>query len=242
LNPAYLRAISDAARIVRRRLPPSNSIELQDLVQVGCERVLRYVREGMPPVFAFICARDGMMEESCRWAQKAWVTVPGKLHRGKYAKRVRRGDPPILTGLHEWHRSIPAPDMALLIDIKRTLLTMPLREAVAWHSQHQLDKPAHQLAPEFGVTPTRVVQLAAAANLRLRNVVDPEGEMRPSNTIILSNWKEKHRHDTRQRYSELRRLGASVKMATRGAKSANLYADTVRILQTELRPLAKCGP
>lgn len=244
MNPAYLRAISDAARYVRRRLPSSNTIELQDLVQVGCERVLRYVREGLPPVVAFICARDGMVEESRRWAQKTWVAAEGrkKLHLGKYAPRVRSGPAPRLTGLHEWHRCVPAPDMALLIDIKRTLLTLPLREAVAWHAQHQLDKPAHELAPEFGVSPTRVVQLAAAANGKLRAAVDPDGEMRPSNTIILSTWKEKYRHERRQRYQELRDLGASVKMATRGAKSTRLFADTVRILQAGPRPIAKCGP
>ena len=114
MNPAYLRAISDAARYVRRRLPSSNTIELQDLVQVGCERVLRYVREGMPPVVAFICARDGMVEESRRWAQNAWAPTRGKPIGGKYAKSRRIGEAPVLTGLHEWYRATPAPDMALL--------------------------------------------------------------------------------------------------------------------------------
>lgn len=241
MNPIYLRAISDAARYVRSRLPSSNTIELQDLVQVGCERVLRYVREGLPPVVAFICARDGMVEESRRWAQNAWAPSRGKLIRGKYAKMRRIGDAPRLTGFHEWHRCIPAPDMALLIDIKRTLLSLPLREAVAWHSQHQLDRPAHELAPEFGVSHMRIVQLARAANDKLRTVVDPDGEMRPSNTIVLATARQRYNHETQRRYRELRDLGASRKMALRGAKSPRLFADATRILQAGPRPLAKCG-
>jgi hypothetical protein len=131
---------------------------------------------------------------------------------------------------------VPTPDLALLIDVKRTLLSLPLREAVAWYSQRQLDEPSRKLAPEFGVTHTRVVQLAAAANDKLRQVVDPDREVRPSNTIILSDWKAKHRHERRLRYGELRRLGASVKMATRGSKSPKLFSDAVRILQH--RPVA----
>jgi hypothetical protein len=179
----------------------------------------------------FVSVKHAMHEAALEWGQNAWVESSGKRSPLGYARRRRTGEPPQLTGLHEWHRIVPTPDLALLIDIKRTLLSMPLREAVAWYSQRQLDEPAHKLAPEFGVTRGRVVQLAAAANDKLRQVVDPDREMRPSNTIILSDWKAKHRHERCQRYGELRRLGASVKMATRGAKSTKLFSGALRILQ-----------
>ena len=240
----FARPISDAARIVRRTLPSSNSMELDDLVQAGWLHATRYLQgaESASRTLVFVAVKLAMREAARAWAQNSWVDGPGKRSKKGYARRRRYGEPPILTGFQEWHRCVPTPDLALFIDVKRALLSMPLREAVAWHSQHQLDTPAHKLAPEFGVSCTRVVQLAAAANSKLRQVVDPDGEMRLSNTIILSDWKEKHRHERRQRYGELRRLGASVKMATRGAASARKFSDAVRILQHGLAPLAKCGP
>lgn len=229
----FARPISDAARIVRSGLPSSNTIELCDLVQAGWLHATRYLQgaESVSRTLVFVSVKHAMHQAALEWGQHAWVDSGGKRSRRGYARRRRYGDPPELTGLHEWHRCVPTPDLALLIDVKRTLLAMPLREAVAWYSQRQLDEPAHKLAPEFGVTHTRVVQLAAAANDKLRQVVDPDREVRPSNTIILSDWKAKYRHERRQRYGELRRLGASVKMATRGSKSAKLFSDAVRILQ-----------
>jgi|GEM_PF-5261060 len=238
----FARPISDAARIVRRGLPSSNTIELCDLVQAGWLHATRYLQgaESASRLLVFVSVKHAMHAAALEWGQNAWADSSGKRSPLGYARRRRLGDPPQLTGLHEWHRIVPTPDLALLIDIKRALLSMPLREAVAWYSQRQLDEPSHKLAPEFGVTRTRVVQLAAAANDKLRQVVDPDGEMRPSNTIILSDWKAKHRHDRRQRYGELRRLGASVKMATRGAKSPKLFSNAVRILQHGPAPSAPC--
>jgi hypothetical protein len=240
----FARPISDAARIVRSGLPSSNTIELCDLVQAGWLHAVRYLQgaESASRTLIFVSVKHAMHQAALDWGQHAWATTSGKRSARGHARRRRIGDPPKLTGLHEWHRCVPTPDLALMIDIKRTLLSMPLREAVSWYSQRQLDEPSHKLAPEFGVTHTRVVQLAAAANDKLRQVIDPDREMRPSNTIILSDWKAKYRHERNQRYGELRRLGASVKTAQRGAKSVRLYADAMRVLHTELKPLRKCGP
>jgi len=239
----FARPISDAARIVRSGLPSSNTIELCDLVQAGWLHATRYLQgaESVSRTLVFVSVKHAMHQSALEWGQHAWADAGGKRSKRGYAQRRRYGDPPQLTGFHEWHRCVPTPDLEMLIDVKRTLLSMPLREAVAWYSQRQLEEPAHKLAPEFGVSKGRVVQLAEMANDKLREAVDPEREMRPSNTIILSDWKAKHRHERRQRYGELRRLGASVKMATRGAKSAKLYSDAVRILQHGPAPIAKCG-
>jgi hypothetical protein len=246
----FAKPISDAARRVRSRLPRSNTIEIEDLVQVGWERVTRYLAGHDGPVsevLVFITARQGMLEEAARWGGNAWQPD----QRGK-SRRI--GPPPRLTGYHEWMRSVPCPDIELWIDIKRTLLAMPLREAASWYSRHVLDEPVGKLAPEFGVGRGRVCQYEIAARARLREVASGGEPIRQSSARIFGTARLRLDQVVRQRYAELRQLGASTKQATRGAKSPNCYASAVRQLQATpadqfthlrrrgMRPIAKCGP
>lgn len=166
----FAQPITDAARYVRRRLPASNGIELADLVQVGWERVTRYLSgaESASTTLVFVTAKQGMLEEARRWAGNAWAPVPGraKSKRG-FERRERTGDAPRLTGIQEWHRSCSL-DVELLIDIKRALLAMPLRHAASWYSRHVLNERVGTLGPEFGVSRGRVCQYEMAARASLR--------------------------------------------------------------------------
>lgn len=160
----FAKPISDAARHVRARLPRSNTIELADLVQIGWERVTRYLRgaSSAHTTLVFVCAKQGMFDEAARWAGNAWAPdAAGK------ARRI--GEAPAFTGEHEWH-SCTRLDVDLLIDIKRALLSMPLREAASWYSRHMLDERVGTLGPEFGVSRGRICQYEMAARARLRAV------------------------------------------------------------------------
>src|SRR5690606_39941971 len=60
----FAKPITDATRYVRRHLPTSNSIELADLVQVGWERVTRYLSgaDSASTALVFVTAKQGMLE------------------------------------------------------------------------------------------------------------------------------------------------------------------------------------
>lgn len=161
----FAKPITDAARHVRARLPRSNTIELADLVQVGWERVTRYLSGAAvaSTTLVFVCAKQGMVEEAARWASNAWAPDSS-------GKPRRTGKAPAFTGVHEWHRTTTL-DVDLLIDIKRTLLSMPLREAASWYSRHMLDERVGSLGPEFGVSRSRICQYELAARAKLQAAV-----------------------------------------------------------------------
>ena len=219
MNPAYLRAISDAARYVRNRLPRSNSIELQDLVQVGHEKVLRYVRDGQQPVVAFICARDAMFQEA-RW----W--------RGG-SRDARTPAPDLSTSpVHRWHRHTEL-DVEFLIDLKREIFRLPLHHAAAWYSRHVLDEPVGTIAAGLGVSRGSVCLYEIAARKRLREAVEAGEPLRQSGKRILGTPALRANAVQRERYAELRRLGASRHAALRGAKSPTCFSSALRRLAAE---------
>jgi hypothetical protein len=151
----YMPAISDAARIVKAALPPGNGLELADLVNIGAERVLRYGPSSR--VLAFVCAKQGMQYEVQRW------------RAGRQARRLR---PDFVEYDDDWDASAwrrsAALDVELLIDLKRALLAMQLREAVAWYSHHWIGEELGHLEQEFGVTESRIRQYIAAALDKLK--------------------------------------------------------------------------
>ena len=200
-------------------------MDLGDLVQVGWERVTRYLAGGTAhPTLVFICARDAMLEESRRWRG---LPADGRTLRAWRASGGdERGDS------FGWPRYTPAPDIELLIDVKRTLLAMRLREAAAWYSRHVLDEPVGKLGPEFGVSRGRVCQYEIAARERLKEVALAGEVPRTCKARIMGTAKLRRHVDERARYAELRALGATVRQATRGAKSAHAFA----CMQRQLAP------
>lgn len=223
----FAKPISDAARIVRRQLPASNSLELADLVQIGWERVARYLGDApVSTVLVFVCAKQGMLEEARHWA--------GCQHAKDGHGHPRRiGAAPRLEGYQEWFSFTPAPPIELLIDVYRTLLAMPLRESASWYSRHVLDEPVGTLAPEFGVSRGRICQYEMAARDKLREVVLSGEERRESQTRILGTAKLQREQVERQRYRELRDMGATRRQAMRGCKSPNCFASMAKQLTPE---------
>lgn len=217
MNPAYLRAVSDAARYVRNRLPRGNTIELQDLVQVGHERVLRYVREGSPPVVVFICAKQGMLDEARSWGNRPRDS------------RTKASDDPATYPVHRWPRHTE-PDIEFLLDLKRELFRMPLHHAAAWYSRHVLDEPVGTIGDGLGVSRGSVCLYEMAARKRLRDAVEAGEPLRRSETRILGTAALRRNAVERERYAELRRLGATVRAATNGAKSVKCYSRALSIL------------
>lgn len=225
LTKRYARPITDAARLVHARLSRKVTLELADLVQVGWERVSRYLADGTAsPIVVFICARDGMFDEVRRWQE-----LPADA-RTLRAWRAAGGDE--IGDTFGWPRYTPALDIELLIDVKRALLDMKLREAASWYSRHVLDEPVGKLGPEFGVGRGRICQYEISARARLREVVLDGEPHRPSTARIMGTAKLKRSIEERTRYAELRKLGATVKQATRGAKSPNCFASMLRQLES----------
>ena len=223
----HMRTITEAAHYVRRHLPRSNSIEVCDLVQVGAERVQRYLGDqgSEHRTLVFVCAKQGMFEEARRW-----MGLPPD-------RRVKVYVEPQFCPVHDWHRSTSIP-IELLIDIKRTLFSMPLREAAAWYSRHMLDEPVGTLGAEFGVTRGMVCLYEIAARKKLRTAVSGGEPLRKSRARIGGAALKRHLVE-RERYAELRRLGASVQHANRWCKSANTYATAIRQLDAEAAERAR---
>jgi hypothetical protein len=170
-----MKPIADAARVVyRRERCHRDGIELAELVQVGAERVLRYLgdRPDEPRTLAFVGAKQGMEEFVRHW-------------RGQPRDcRTKRGRPLMLQYYepesddalpHTWHRSIPAPPVEMLIDCYRALLSMRLKDAVAWHCHYWLEETitGSPLAAEFGCSWELVRFFAYRARDRMREVAAP---------------------------------------------------------------------
>lgn len=128
----WMPQISDAARIVFRQWRGSRNfdLELSDLVQIGCERVLTYLSgaESITGVLVFVCAKQGMQYEARRSGG-----MPGN-------RKNQHGRPDTLP-LSEpeddgfpthWRKFTPALPIEEMIDAKRALLALPMREAYSW--------------------------------------------------------------------------------------------------------------
>jgi hypothetical protein len=214
----YMPAISDAARIVKASLPAGHALELADLVNIGVERVLRYGSSSR--VLAFICAKQGMQYEVQRW------------RAGRQARRLR---PEFVEYQSDWDHSVwrrsTALDVELLIDLKRALLAMQLREAVAWYSHHWIGEELGHLEQEFGVTEGRIRQYCAAARDKLkaawRGAAFETEEDRATRErarlaacdVARDVATAKMLAERRSRRSQLRAMGATSEQATRGCRS-----------------------
>jgi hypothetical protein len=162
----YMHPITDAARIIKASLPPGHGLELSDLVNIGVERVLRYMSgsEGASSVLVFVCAKQGMQHESRRWS--------GKDRHGRVGDKARKSKAPEFDEYEEWRHCVPTPPIEMMIDLKRALLALPLRESVSWYSQRWLGEEHAHLEPEFGVSAHRIRQYVASANDALKRAAE----------------------------------------------------------------------
>ncbi len=239
----HMKAITDAARYVRARLPRGHGLELADLVSVGAEHVLRYLSgsDTASHVLVFISARQAMVMAARRWS--------GRCIHG--TKRKTFADP-VFCGFDEardvghwdqWLRyTLPLEEM---IDTKRALLAMQLREAVAWYSHHWLCEELTHLEAELGVSHGRIRQYCAAARAKLAAAwqgerFDTEDEIRERRRLELVARDERRAvanarmlAERKARYAELKRLGADHKLAQWGGVAKSRYLVTVRQLTAE---------
>lgn len=235
----HMKPITDAARIVRSRMPRGCTLELADLVSIGAEHVLRYVRatDGNLTALVFVSARRAMEQEVRRSC--------GRAHSGRARKTFV--DPQFVSfdeldvgAWDQWRRFVlPIEE---LIDAKRALLGMQLREAVAWYSHHWLCEELDHLEVELGVSEHRIRQYCAAAREKLAAAW--QGERMQTD----EEWRE-HRQrqqeeqraaahaqmlaDRKARYTDLRRLGADAKTARWGCATKPRYLVAVRQLTAE---------
>lgn len=146
-NSDWAAAISDAARIVfaRFRVRAHFDLELSDLVQIGWERVLRYMSPDASRVLVFVCAKQGMMREA-----KTCGAMAGN-------RKLQHGRPDAVPfddedggSLTFWRRATPPLPIEEMIDAKRALLALPLPEAYSWMAcdvvGHDLEHAAGELA------------------------------------------------------------------------------------------------
>lgn len=225
----YMPAISDAARIVKASLPPGHGLELADLVSIGVERILRYGPSS--PVLAFVCAKQGMQLEVQRW------------RAGRQARRLR---PQFVEYQTEWDdrmwRRSTTLDVELLIDLKRALLGMQLREAIAWYSHHWIGEELGHLERELGVGEGRIRQYVAEAREKLkaawRGAAFETEEDRAARErarvaardVARAAANEKMLAERRARRVQLRAMGASSAQAIKGASSRVRFLRVARQL------------
>lgn len=161
----YMRAISHAARVVKAALPPGHGLELADLVQIGAERVLRYLSgtEGTSYTLAFICAKQGMFHEARLWS--------GRSRHGTQRKTVR--DPVFVEyederdDIVDWLQRCTSPNLEAWIDLVRALFSLNSTKAAAWYGHHVLGQSNAEIGRGIGVTGSDIVQHRRDAELRV---------------------------------------------------------------------------
>lgn len=162
MTESYARPISDAARIVRSVLP-KHAFDLDELVQIGWEKVLRYKPDPASPTLVFVAAKLAMLNAYDRWIRREW-------RRNASGNRERIGPAPRVEEYQEWQRSEPAPPIEALIDIYRALLRMRDEEREAWTAT-QLDQwTLREAGQNLGCQPHTVLDRARRANERLMRV------------------------------------------------------------------------
>jgi hypothetical protein len=234
-----MHAITSAARIVKSA-HRSHPFEVADLVSIGAERVIRYLSgsEGAAGALVFVCAKQGMLYELRRWQ--------GRDPHGLQGEKRRKSADPVLTGYHEWMGLVPTPPYETLIDLKRALLAMQLREAVSWYSHHWLCEELDHLENELGVSEGRIRQYCAAAKEKLQaawrgerfETADEASARKDAETQETvrrrSAANERMLTERKTRYAELRAMGADSKQAAWGGAAKSRY----RIIANRLsRPI-----
>ena len=229
-----MRPITDAARMVRGQLPPGHGLELADLVSVGAEHAIRY--KPTSAVLVFIGARHMMWKAARKWSGRSRIDSP--------AQR----DAPVFVEYQEpfdgWRRRVGY-DIETLIDVKRALLSMQLREAVSWYSHHWLCEELDHLESEFGVSEARIRQYCAAARAKLKAAWIGDSFVTEDDRAATKQAQcaerdarravahEKMLAERRWRHAELQRLGASRVDARKGCRSHTQFAAVCRQLVPE---------
>jgi DNA-directed RNA polymerase specialized sigma24 family protein len=161
----YMPAISNAARVVKAALPPGHGLELADLVQIGAERVLRYLSgtDGTSYTLAFVCAKQGMFREARLWSgrcghgtQRKTVTDP------VFVEYDDERDDPI-----DWLKRCTSPNLEAWIDLVRALFSLNSTKAAAWYGHHVLGQSSAEIGRGIGVTASDIVQHRQDAELRV---------------------------------------------------------------------------
>jgi hypothetical protein len=166
--------------------------------------------------------------------------------RWRAGRQARREKPVFVEYDEEWDSAVwrraSSLDLELLIDLKRALLAMQLREAVAWYSHHWLGEELGHLESELGVSGARIRQYCAEARDRLAR--SWRGDALESHEEQLSRYRavreriEAKEHadmlaERRRRYTELRSLGATVGEARRCIGNKARYLTLARQLTAE---------
>lgn len=161
----YMPAISNAARIVKAALPPGHGLELADLVQIGAERVLRYLSgtDGTCYALAFVCAKQGMFHEARLWS--------GRSRHGTQRKTFT--DPVFVEyeaerdDVCDWFKRCTSPNIEAWIDLVRALFSLNSTKAAAWYGHHVLGESSAEIGRGIGVTASDIVQHRQDAELRV---------------------------------------------------------------------------
>jgi hypothetical protein len=217
-----LRAITDAARIVRARLPSHHGFDLHDLVSIGYEAVATRGLEATDQrILVFIRAKQAMITAARKWSGRSACGYQRRTFLDPMFSEYDDG----VAVWDQWRRhALPLESM---IDMKRALLAMRLREAVAWYSHHWLEEDRDHLRRELGVGDVRLGQYCAAARAQLAAAWldgDPAPVGKASQTP--------ENADRRKRYSDLKRLGATTRQAQKNLTPTR-YAAMVRQLTPE---------
>lgn len=161
----YMPAISNAARVVKARLPPGHGLDLADLVQIGAEKVMRYLShtDGTCYTLAFVCAKQGMIHEARRWS--------GRSRHGTQRKTVT--DPVFVEyeaerdDVCDWFRRCTSPNIEAWIDLVRALFSLNSTKAAAWYGHHVLGESDAEIARGIGGVSSGITQHRQDAEFRV---------------------------------------------------------------------------
>lgn len=158
----YARPITDAARIVRSMLP-KHSFDLDELVQIGWEKVLRYPPESGSRTLVFVAAKLAMLNAHNQWIRREW-------RPNASGNRERTGPAPRLEEFQEWQRCSPTPPIESLIDLRRALSRMRDEEREAWVATQTEGWTLREAGQALACQPHTVLARTRRANERLRRV------------------------------------------------------------------------
>lgn len=214
----WAATISDAARIVRASIP-RHVMDLDELVQIGWEKIARYLSDATSAdrTLVFITARNAMWEAVNRWRQRGYT-------KNASGNRVRRGPVPELTGWHDWMTHQPTPPIEMMIDVKRALERCAPEESSAWTLTRWQERSVDDAAAELQCRPATVIARARRADARVTMLAGGERTARHGRTPVRS----RKRDEWRRRYRELRSLGVAPAHANRAANSVHGYATALR--------------
>lgn len=173
----------------------SPSVDVEDLVQIGCISLLdareRFEPERGVPLGAFVAMRarskmiDHLRQISWPRSVRAAMGQPSDTHTPENRRRIK-----VLTGISkgvmtsevEWTMTVPdSPDTeasrwVLRRTLAKAMCSMTKQERVAFRLMYIQDKTQAETAALMGVTASRVSQLHASGLSKIRNHVFKVGE------------------------------------------------------------------